>query len=130
MCKNSLKKKEILRSTKLISKLVKKGKPIKVFPFYVKWVEVEQNTVNVQVAFSVSKKKHKKAVSRNLIRRRTKEAYRLNKHKLLKNAEQNNKKIVLIINYISTEIMEFSKIEKSLIKVLSKLIYDITPENK
>jgi ribonuclease P protein component len=70
-----------------------------------------------QVLFSVSKKKIKKAVHRNQVKRRIKEAYRINKH-LLANAEV-KKNIALI--YVSSDISTFKKIEPIIQKILVKL---------
>ncbi len=120
--KNKFGKKERLSSHSLIQKLVEKGKSFKVFPFYVKWTYVDINVAPVQVTFSVSKKKYKRAVDRNLIKRKCKEAYRLQKNPLIEKINGQNKNIIIIISYINKEIVEYEKIEKAIEKIISTLI--------
>lgn len=69
-----------------------------------------------QVLFSVSKRSFKHAVDRNLIRRRIKEAYRLNKSFLA-----NNFPPYIAFIYVAKEILPYQNIEKSIKSVLKKL---------
>ena len=85
---------------------------------------VENNPIQVlpqllpQLLFSVSKKSFKRAVDRNLIRRRIKEAYRLNKILFLPNIKIPQH---IGIIYIAKEIMEFADIQKKLIRVFGMI---------
>ncbi|MBP6386461.1 MAG: ribonuclease P protein component [Pseudarcicella sp.] len=85
----------------------------------------QNNTTKTQILVSVSKRLFKKAVDRNLVKRRTKEAYRLNKQlNLEKKAafEQAQNKITYIgFVYIGKNIESFRKIEKSMIIILNKI---------
>ena len=74
---NRLTKKERLSDQTIISSLITKGESLFVHPFKVFYVknDLEYN----RIVFSVPKRLFKRAVKRNLIRRRSKEAYRLNK---------------------------------------------------
>ncbi len=67
-----------------------------------------------RVVISVSSKKFKRAVDRNLIKRRIREAFRQNKHFFDKN-------INLALIYIAKEIEEYAVIEKSMKKIFNKL---------
>lgn len=67
-----------------------------------------------QVMVSVSSKKFKKAVDRNLIKRRMREAYRSNKIEVDKHT-----KVAFI--YVAPNVEEYSKIEKAMIRSLSRL---------
>lgn len=113
-----LSKNERLHSKKSIKELFDKGSSFFLYPFKVLYLDLPQEQIETnQVLFSVSKKKIKKAVDRNQVKRRIKEAYRLNKH-LLANAEV-KKNISLI--YVSSDISSFKKIEPVIQKILVRL---------
>ena len=69
-----------------------------------------------------SKKKIKRAVDRNQIRRRIREAYRLNKSLILHNSRQC---FDVAIIYQASEILSFQEIEKKLINLLKRLKKEI-----
>ncbi len=84
---------------------------------------------------SVPASKHKKATDRNLIRRRIKEAYRLNKGKLHQKLIREKKTCLIAWVYVASDILPFQEIEKkisvSLQEVLERLIEgseEITPQ--
>ncbi len=78
--------------------------------------------VPVQVLFAVAKKRYKRAVDRNVLKRRMREAYRLHKQELLYNfLTQADKSILLSISYIGKEINEYKLIEKKMQKLFSQL---------
>lgn len=70
---------------------------------------------------SVPKRLFKRAVDRNLLKRRIREAYRKNKKELYAVLEQKEIKLDLVIQYQNREIESFHVIEKALIKGLEKL---------
>jgi ribonuclease P protein component len=114
-----LPKNERLHSQKLIKELFDKGSSFFLYPFKVIALDMpnaEKGTY--QVLFSVSKKKIKKAVDRNLVKRRMKEAYRLNKSEIL-TSPHHNKLIGLI--YVSSEIGTFQFIEQKIRKILTRI---------
>ena len=83
--------------------------------------ETGKNQSPIQVAFSVSKKRFKKAVFRNKIKRRMREAYR--KHKgLLEPLSGEDRKLLILLVYISDELLSYALIEKKVIIVLQKLV--------
>jgi ribonuclease P protein component len=108
-------KSERLHSRKYIKELFDKSSSFFLYPFKVIFLPAQPGETN-QVLISVSKKKLKRAVHRNLIKRRIREAYRLNKY-ILESGPQ--KQIGLI--YVSSDLMEFSDIQKKLIRILRKL---------
>lgn len=115
--KLTLPKSERLCSEKAIGELFKKGNKVSLseFTFPLK-VVFQVNESGMQALFSVSKRSFKKAVDRNLIRRRIKEAYRLNKAIL---ADSTPKSIAFI--YIHKEIAEFKQIQKAMISILKRM---------
>src|SRR5580698_8922914 len=77
-------KEERLCNKKLIHELFHKGSSFLCYPFKVSWLAVaEPQQFPAQVLLSVSKKRFKHAVDRNLLKRRIREAYRLGKQQNL-----------------------------------------------
>jgi ribonuclease P protein component len=74
------------------------------------------------MAVSVPKRLFKRAVDRNLLKRRIREAYRLNKSDLYSLLEQKGLKFNLIIQYQHKEIVGFHAIEEGLLKGMKKLL--------
>lgn len=114
-CKFS--KEERLHSKKLIKELFDKGSSFFLYPFKVLYLD-DSRVTNNQLLVSVSKRKLKNATDRNYIKRRVKEAYRLNKHLLP--ATQESKKLIALI-YVSKDLMGFHDIQPKVIKILKKL---------
>jgi ribonuclease P protein component len=115
-------KEERLCNKKLIDGLFHNGSSFLVHPFKVSWLINTDQQVCAQVLFSVSKKRFKHAIDRNLIKRRMREAYRLNKQQLLyATLAGTDKKIVFSLSYISKEIAPFDLVEKKMQKLLNQL---------
>ena len=79
----------------------------------------------VQAAFTVSKRNFKRAVKRNLLKRRMREAFRLNKPGFYDELAAKELHIAAMFVFIGKDMIEFSIIEKAMIsafkKVLSKM---------
>ena len=122
----TFKKPERLCSKKTISNLFTNGKSFTVYPYKIVWESAKLNTkYPAQVAISVPKQNFKRAVKRNLIRRRIKEAYRTNKRILYKELKENNLQIAFMIIYISKDILDFNEIKTKIIIALQRLIEGI-----
>lgn len=81
-----------------------------------------------QVLISVPKRSFKRAVDRNLLKRRIREAYRLNKE-LIHQEEQTTFYSIGFI-YLSKDILTFHEIQDQLIKCLERLGTIARQENK
>lgn len=73
------------------------------------------------MAVSVPKRLFKKAVDRNLLKRRIREAYRLNKTELQELVLRKDLKLILVIQYKHRDIKGYHSIEEALLIGLKKL---------
>ena len=119
----TFKKEERLCNKKLIDTLFHNGSSFLCYPFKVSWLAVDEPLLfPAQVLFSVSKKRFKRAVDRNLIKRRIREAYRLYKQQYLYSTLQDTeKKIIFSVGFIGKEISSYELIDKKMLKVLNEL---------
>jgi ribonuclease P protein component len=118
--KETFSKQERLCSKKAIEALFDKGKSFYCFPFLIVWSYSSTDLpFPAQVAFSVSKKGFKLAVTRNLIKRRTREAYRKNKVVLYNYLVSTDKKVVFTMIYRGKTISDYITIEKSVKEMIT-----------
>ena len=112
----SFKKEERLAGEKHIQELFEKGSSFHLYPFRVLSLPNPESKHKInQVLISVSKRNFKRAVDRNLIKRRVREAYRLQKDQI------NGLSLLLAFVYTSKEIEPFQVIKDKLFLVLEKI---------
>jgi ribonuclease P protein component len=128
---NRLTKNERLCSRKQIEYLITHGKSFFIFPFRVVYevtsyelrVTGEKNhcqpsTVKCQFLITVPKRRIKKAVARNLVKRRTREAFRLNKQALEVNEGCT---LQLILQYTADEPLPYQLIKEAVRAIIRQL---------
>jgi ribonuclease P protein component len=81
----------------------------------------EEDKAQVSVLFVVPKRNIKRAVGRNLLKRRTREAYRLQKTKIVEKAAQKGLHIDIGLIYSTKEILDFSPIKDAIRGILEKI---------
>ncbi|MEQ9098398.1 MAG: ribonuclease P protein component [Imperialibacter sp.] len=113
-------KSERLKRDKRIKELFQKGSSFFLYPLLIKYMESPVPEGVNQILFSVSKKNFKRAVDRNLLRRRMFEAYRLHKHTLTSLPDQENFLLIAYI-YVGKEKATYQLIERQLIAALKRL---------
>lgn len=97
-----------------IEKLFISGKKLNLFPFDIRYYSGNMGSLN-KVLISVSKKNIKSAVKRNLLKRRIRESYRLNKKQL------SNSGYSIAIIYVDNKILKFKQIDNFIKKVLKNI---------
>jgi ribonuclease P protein component len=115
---------ERLKSRKVIEQLFKQGQSFAHYPLQLVWTVVEerQSDFPVQFALTVPKKKFKKAVTRNRLRRLIREAYRLNKHRLYAALPPNEKQLALLVIYTGQDVPPFAEIETAMQQMLRRFV--------
>ncbi|MEI6433285.1 MAG: ribonuclease P protein component [Bacteroidota bacterium] len=114
---------ERLRSSRLIHELFARKISFFEYPFRVTWMFLEtQEKMPVQAMMSVPKYNFKKAVDRNLLKRRMKEAFRLNKQTLCHTLLSCRRSMAVCFTFTSKEIPAFDLIQQKIILILQRLI--------
>ncbi|MES2827575.1 MAG: ribonuclease P protein component [Bacteroidota bacterium] len=121
---NTFTKEERLCSKKLLDLLFKNGSSFLLYPFRVSYLLIDSShPFPAQVVINVSKKRYRNAVDRNLIKRRTREAYRLQKQAQLYTqlSLSTDHLLLLSLQFVGKQIYEYSFFERKLSATLKKL---------
>jgi len=130
--RKSLNKSERLKKRDDIQLLFKKGATEFNYPFKLYHLEKKKEVEESALLFGVSipKKKFKKAVDRNLLKRRTKEAYRLHQIPLKEAMISKGKSLMIMPVYIADEILDYKDIEDKIILLLQRLLRIYEQDNQ
>jgi len=127
MVKYTFKKEERLCNKRFLTNLFQSGSSFVLYPYRISFVKSQQLPSPAQVVISVPKRRFKKAVDRNLLKRRIREAYRLQKHQLLHTFLLNNQtEVLLAIQYIGKEILDYDVIFNKMNSVFIKFQHEYT----
>lgn len=120
---NSFPKSEHLCGDKRITRLFTEGDAFIAYPLRVVFlIEPLADSVSSSVLVGVPKKRFKRAVKRNRLKRLMREAYRLNKTELIEKLIEKQLQIHIAFNYVSNEEMYFATMEKKMKVSLQRLI--------
>lgn len=114
-------KKEKLCSKLTISALFKSGKSFKEYPIRVIYLPLSESDAAAKLLISVPKKRFKKAVTRNKIKRQIRETYRLNKPEIIEDWQARGKYFALAFVYIGSDIPEYRDLHAVMKRILEKL---------
>ena len=119
----TLKKEERLCSQKIIGELFTSGESFLAYPLKVVFMKTNiPESYPVQAAFTVSKRNFKRAVKRNLLKRRMREAYRLNKPGFYDELAVKELQLAIMFVYVGKDIPEYPAIEKGMISAFKKVL--------
>lgn len=88
----------------------------------------ERHAVPARFLISIPKKRVRHAVDRVLLRRRTREAYRLNR-RLLAPVAQQGKTALIGFNWLANRKYDYTTIERSMQELLGKIAAAVTQES-
>lgn len=123
MLKNTFHKQERLSGKKAIDLLFAKGKGSSIAPLKL----IIKTSLSTQIypartMFVVPKKKFKRAHDRNLLKRRMREAYRINKNSFYASLNDKGLKVSCAFLYTNGKPDTYAVIEKALIELLSQSV--------
>lgn len=119
---NTLHKVERLDKKKIIEKMFAGGsRSFSVFPLRVVYLPVEELEADASILISVSKRRFKRAVKRNRVKRQIRESYRINKHELLNVLAKRKCRLAIAFIYLSDQLVESSIIEDRMRIALARI---------
>lgn len=120
----TLRKAERIHSKTIVDQMFTGGisKSFSVFPLRVVYMPVQEQEASVSILVSVSKKRFKRAVKRNRVKRQIREAYRKNKQELLDLLDQQGQQLAVAFIYLSDELIPSGLIEEKMKVLLARIL--------
>lgn len=134
----TFKKEERLCNRKFIGRLFTNGRSFYHYPFKIIYLIADQNECRffsepypAKVLFAIPKRRFKRAIDRNRLKRIMREAYRKNKHELYKTLHTPDTKLAVGFIYTGREILTSHEIEPKIKAAIMRLKQEIKGiENK
>lgn len=124
---DTLRKPERLNRKKVIEKMFAGGaRSFSVFPLRVVYLQADELKADASILVSVSKRRFKRAVKRNRVKRQIREAYRMNKHELLNVLAEKRCPLAIAFIYLSDQLVDFALIEERVKTALARIAEKVT----
>jgi len=118
----TLKKTERISFQREIDCLFAQGNVFISYPLRVVYIEQKPfSGAPVSILVSVPKRRFKRAVQRNRMKRLMREAYRLNKTELLRHCQEKESGLLIAFLYIGNELCRWNEMETAMCKALNIL---------
>ncbi len=115
-------KKERISGTKRVESLFVKGNSFMAYPFRVVWLKGDAASATMaSVLVSIPKKRLRRAVDRNRMKRLAREAYRLHKPQLKEVLKEDALHLEVAFIYVGNEPSDFLTIQKGIVKAIREL---------
>lgn len=114
---------------KSIAFLFSKGKSTTQSPLNAKYFLFFTPQAELYFLVSVPKKKIHRAVDRNNLKRKIREAFRLNKNKLLFLLSNKPCLVQIALIYQNEMVLDYKVIQNSVVKILEKITYEVAKSN-
>lgn len=122
----SFRKGERLTGKKEISALFISGRGVNCPPFRFLYLPASGEPYPVRTAITVPKRLYGRAVDRNLLKRRIREAYRLYKPTMCRRLNEKGVAIHLVIQYRHEAMLPFASLKEALQKGLEQLVQEVS----
>ena len=119
---NSFPRNQRLKSKKISDLVFAKGRKAKAFPVIARFLDtVLPEPVAAQVMVTVSKKKFKRAVDRNRVKRLLREAWRLEKMDMENRLAADEKQRAIVFIFVGHELPEFEEVQSAIALLVSQM---------
>jgi ribonuclease P protein component len=129
--RHTLSKAERLNHRKHIDRLfASPSKAMTAFPLRMVYLPIEPSETLAPATFlvSVSKRRFKRAVQRNRIKRQLREAYRLHKCPLLDALQTSGQSVIFAFIYVSDDVLPYEKTAAAVATLLSRLAEQLSAQ--
>jgi len=119
----TFRKEERLSSKKEIELLFNEGAAFYANPFRIIYLKKEESaSFGASILISVPKRRFKRAVKRNRVKRLVREAYRLNNSNLKILLDEKATKLLIAFIFVGIEVPNYDLVEQSVQKAINELI--------
>ncbi len=113
---------ERIKNSTEITTLIQQGRAFFLAPYKVYYSWGTPTVAPVRVAFAIPKKKFGKAVTRNKLKRFSREAFRLQREQLLPLCHEKNEHLNMLFMYQKTAVIPYPKLYESIGAAIDQII--------